>query len=471
MQKYRLITNRKELEKFHGCRSAQLILAALEAALASVEASALVRRAVRFDGKDLSVRDINGKTVGLSEFDRVYVVGAGKATARMSDALCSILKDRVAGGAITVPYDIKAENKMISVTEASHPVPDKAGVEGTERILRVLKKARQGDLVFVLLSGGGSALMPLPVPGISLRDKQRVTGSLLRSGASIHEMNAVRKHLSAIKGGQLLRHIDRSCTVVSLVLSDVIGDDLGVIASGPTFPDSSTFGDALKIIKKYCIARASDPAAKYIAKGAAGEVKDTPKQDDPVFISVHNMLIGSNLIACESAVDYLKGQGLRAVNLGSKFDGEAQDFGRFLVRLASGLGRRSLPFAVVAGGETTVRLGRSSNGRGGRNQEAALACAIELHDDVVAACMGTDGIDGNSDAAGGLVSQKTALLAKKGKIDLRKHLARHDSYHALKKLNSLIFTGRTGTNVNDIAIICGGIPTTNDVSIKMIPIG
>jgi glycerate 2-kinase len=152
VQKYRLITNRKELEKFHGCRSAQLILAALEAALASVEASALVRRAVRFDGKDLSVRDINGKTVGLSEFDRVYLVGAGKGTARMSDALCSILKDRVAGGAITVPYGIKAENKMISVTEASHPVPDKAGVEGTERILRVLKKARQGDLVFVLLA-------------------------------------------------------------------------------------------------------------------------------------------------------------------------------------------------------------------------------------------------------------------------------------------------------------------------------
>jgi glycerate 2-kinase len=456
-----LIANRKELEKFHDRRSAQLILAALEAALASVEASALVRRAVSFDGKELSVRDTNGKTVGLSEFDRVYVVGAGKATARMSDALCFILKDRVAGGAITVPYGIKAENKMISVTEASHPVPDKAGVEGTERILKVLKKARQGDLVFVLLSGGGSALMPLPVPGISLRDKQRVTGSLLRSGASIHEMNAVRKHLSAIKGGQLLRHIDRSCTVVSLVLSDVIGDDLGVIASGPTFPDSSTFGDALKIIKKYRIARASDPAAKYIAKGAAGEV----------FISVHNMLIGSNLIACESAVDYLKGQGLRAVNLGSKFDGEAQDFGRFLARVASGLGRTSLPFAVVAGGETTVRLGRSSKGRGGRNQEAALACAIELHDEVVAAFMGTDGIDGNSDAAGALVSQKTALLAKKGKIDLRKHLARHDSYHALKKLNSLIFTGRTGTNVNDIAIICVGIPTTNDVSIKMIPIG
>jgi glycerate 2-kinase len=469
VQKYRLIANRKELDKFHGCRSAQLILAALEAALASVEPSALVRRAVRFDGKELSVRDINGKTVRLSEFDRVYVVGAGKATARMSDALCSILKDRVAGGAITVPYAIKAK-KMISVTEASHPVPDKAGVEGTERILKVLKKARHGDLVFVLLSGGGSALMPLPVPGISLRDKQRVTGSLLRSGASIQEMNAVRKHLSAIKGGQLLRHIHRSCTVVSLVLSDVIGDDLGVIASGPTFPDSSTFGDALKIIKKYRIARASDPAAKYIAKGAAGEVKDTPKQDDPVFISVHNMLIGSNLIACESAVDYLKGQGLGAVNLGSKFDGEAQDFGRFLVRLASDLVRTSLPFAVVAGGETTVRLGRSSNGTGGRNQEAALACAIELHDDVVVACMGTDGIDGNSDAAGALVSQKTALLAKKRKIDLRKHLARHDSYHALKKLNSLIFTGRTGTNVNDIAIICGGIPTTNDVSVKMIPI-
>jgi glycerate-2-kinase len=444
-----LIANRRELASLHSDRSSRLVLAALEAAVESVLPDALVKRAVKFN-KGLFVRDIHGNSVRLQRFDRVYIVGAGKAAAGMAGALHSILRKRVAGGAITVPYGIDVKIRGISITHASHPVPDRSGIEGTKKILNVIGKAGQGDIVFVLISGGGSALMPLPAAGVSLADKQKITNSLLRSGASIREMNAVRKHLSAIKGGQLLRHVNGSCTVVSLVLSDVVGDELEVIASGPTSPDKSTFADALKILKGYGINK-PDAALAHISKGAKGEMEETPKPHDQVFSRVHNMLIGNNSIACMSAVSYLKKRGVPAVHFGSEFDGEAKDFGVFLARIASDLG--SKPFAIVAGGETTVRLNRSRNGTGGRNQEAALACLIELErHDIALACVGTDGVDGNSKAAGALVSPKTIDLAEK--LDLKKYLDRHDSYHAFKKLRSLIFTGYTGTNVNDIAILC-----------------
>ena len=444
-----MIANRRELSTLHSDRSSRIVLSALEAAVESVRPATLVARTVRFT-RELSVRDAYGRTIRLRNFDRVYVVGAGKAAAGMAEALCSILHERVAAGSITVPRGTKAKIKGISVTQASHPIPDRSGVGGTKKILNVLEKAREDDLVFVLISGGGSALMPLPAAGVSLADKQKITNSLLRSGASIHEMNAVRKHLSACKGGQLLRHIDDSCAVVSLILSDVVGDDLGVIASGPTCPDRSTFVDALKILRKYCI-KGPDAALERIAKGARGEIEETPKPHDPTFSRVQNVLIGNNSIACKGAVSYLKKRGVRAAHLGSEFDGEARNFGVFLARVASDLGGK--PFALVAGGETTVTLCKSGNGIGGRNQEAALACMMELRrHDVAMACMGTDGIDGNSDAAGALVSPKTISLA--AQMDLRKYLDNHDSHRAFKKLHSLIFTGYTGTNVNDIAIIC-----------------
>jgi glycerate-2-kinase len=362
-----------------------------------------------------------------------------------------MLDEKVAEGAITVPHGLKERIKGISITQASHPVPDRAGVVGTEKILNILGKVRENDLVFVLISGGGSALLPLPAAGVSLADKQSITNLLLRSGASIHEINSVRKHLSAVKGGQLLRHVDKSCNVVSLILSDVIGDDLDVIASGPTCPDRSTFADAQRILKKY---RIKEPfaALDHIAKGTRGEVEETPKPRDPVFLRVHNVLVGNNEIACTTATSYLKKHGVKAEYLGSRFDGEARGFGMVLARLASDLGGR--PFALVAGGETTVRLDRSKSGIGGRNQEAALACMMKLRRrDVVVACMGTDGIDGNSDAAGALVSPKTMSLA--AGMDLKNYLDRHDSNSAFRKLRSLIITGYTGTNVNDVAIVCG----------------
>lgn len=450
-----MIANRRELNRFHDDRSSSLVIAALEAALKRVMPEVLVKHAVRFDKGDLLVCDVYGKNIRLSQFDRVYVVGAGKAAAGMANALYSIFGKKIVDGSITVPYRTNAKLEgMLSVTLASHPVPDSSGIQGTKKILDVVGKARKGDLIFVLISGGGSALMPLPAPGISLADKRNITDQLLRSGATIHEMNSVRKHLSAVKGGQLLRSIDRSCTVVSLIISDVVGDDLGIISSGPTCPDDSTFQDALRILRKYKI-RKPDAVVERITRGSKGEVEETPKPNDPLFSRVHNVLIGNNAIACLGAVNYLKKRGIRAVHLGSEFDGEAMEFGKFMADLASDLDSRS--FAIVAGGETTVKLGRSS-GVGGRNQEAALAYLTRARQGAVAAFMGTDGMDGNSDAAGALISPRTIALAKK--VDLEKYLRNHDSYHALKKLHSLIITGYTGTNVNDLAIVCNATATS-----------
>jgi glycerate 2-kinase len=422
----------------------------LEVAINSVRPEPLMSSAVKFRKGVLTVLDIHGNPTKLQGFDRVYIVGAGKAAAGMAYALCSILDNNIAAGAINVPYGIKTKINKIMVTHASHPIPDTAGVKGTKKILSIMRKVDQNDLLVVLISGGGSALMPLPASGISLEDKQGITSSLLGLGASIHEINTVRKHLSAIKGGQLLRYVNQSCNVLSLILSDVIGDDLGMIASGPTYPDSSTFGEALRILKKY---RINEPVAavQYLVNGAKGEIKETTKPYEEIFSRVQNILIGNNAIACKAAVRHLKKQGMQAVYLGSEFDGEAKEFGTSLAKFILRIGCKQ--FAIVTGGETTVKLNKGTNGIGGRNQEAALACLSQLNRyDITMACIGTDGIDGNSDAAGALMSPKTILLSKK--MNLQKYLDMHDSYNAFKKLHSLIFTGFTGTNVNDISIIC-----------------
>lgn len=450
-----MIRNRTDLERAHG-RGARIVLGAVEAAIKSAEPGTLVKNAVRAGKRSLVFSDIYGRKsfeISLDDFRDVYVVGAGKAAAPMAQALSSILKGRIKGGAINVPrgarFSAHAKIGRISITRASHPVPDERGVRGAAKIANVLEKARDNDLAIVLISGGGSALLPLPAQGISLFDKQQVTKSLLASGASIHEINAVRKHLSAAKGGQLARRA--KCRVVSLILSDVVGDDLAVIASGPTFPDPTTYCDALEIIKRYRIKNAK--VARHLEKGADGRIAETPKPGDPLFDRVRNVLIGNNQVACEGAARYLARHVPTVESLGSEFDGEAGHFGRFVARVASG--NRTGPFALVAGGETTVRLGNTSSlspsVKGGRNQEAALACSLALMEPgVVVAFVGTDGIDGNSDAAGAIVSASSAGAV--GRADAWRYLRRHDSYHALKKIKSLVFTGYTGTNVNDIAI-------------------
>lgn len=451
-----MINNFDKLLESHNSNSVRLILSALDHALASVQPGILVRQSVKL-GDKLRVKDINGTVKSLRLSGDLYVVGAGKAVARMADSLCEILGRKIIRGAITVPYGEKKSirpefRSTISVTEAAHPVPDGNGIRGSEKIVETLSQASANDLVIVLISGGGSALLPLPSPGLKLADKQWITDRLLRSGATIRQVNIVRKHLSAIKGGQLPRYANEA-QVVSLVLSDVIGDDLASIASGPTFPDSSTFSDALSIVRKYRIAGRASRAAIHLINGTQGKVGETPKPGDPCFNRVRNVIIGNNTVACLAAARYLRRAGIRTSYLGSNFDGEAKQFGMFLARLATDLGGQENRVSVILGGETTVTM-KNAHGMGGRNQEAALACAMGIKGRAAVGCMGTDGIDGNSDAAGAVVSRSQLLSASKKRINLQRYLDRHDSYHALNAVDSLIFTGLTGTNVNDVSIVC-----------------
>jgi glycerate 2-kinase len=425
----------------------------------------IIKRTSRLKGSTLLLRDIvynNILELDLNDFNSIYLVGAGKATAGMAEALYSILNGRISAGAINVPYHTDVQIDKILVTEANHPAPDEAGVSGTKKIIDILRKTMESDLVIVLLSGGASALMPLPSDGITVGDKQRIISEMMSAGASIDEINVVRKHLSKIKGGQLLSFVKTGCTVISLILSDVIGDKIETIASGPTTPDSSTFRDAEIILKKYNIwgEKKNSAAKQVIVKGINGIIKETPKPGDPVFGKVHNLLIGNNAVICQKAKMYLKKRGLRTVNLGSSFDGEAGEFGCLLARLAAEIGRPSKPFAYILGGETTVKLNNqtNNNGLGGRNQEAILTAALKskFHpkEDVTILSMGTDGIDGRSDAAGGFATPKTVSMLREKEKQMKKYLDNHDSYNGLRKLKSLIMTGRTGTNVNDISIIC-----------------
>src|SRR5579885_502920 len=455
------IKNRDELLQAHaGYASMKLCLGALEAALQSSDPAHLVRRSVRLRGSVLSVNDIYGKSVKLDidSFSSIYVVGAGKATASMAGSLCTILGRRISGGAITVPYGAQVKTKGLQITEASHPLPDHNGVSGTQKIIRILKSTERNDLVFVLLSGGGSALLPLPAKGLSLSTKRTVTKLLLAAGASIGEINTVRKHLSAVKGGRLLNYVAKGCRVVSLVLSDVVGDDLGAIASGPTVPDPSTFKDAIAVMKKYKVTKVTQ-ASRYLNLGATGGAKETPKPGDSIFETVSNMLIGNNYTACKGAIEFFKRHRVKTTYLGSEFNCRATTLGKRLADAVASCSRLAVSSALVMGGESTVNLASRKAkkvGIGGRNQEAILSCAVRMkaRGNVTVACMGTDGVDGNSDAAGGIVTPRSIqLFAEKG-INVKQFLARHDSYNALARANSLIFTGQTGTNVNDIAVLC-----------------
>ena len=462
------ISNHSELVKLNRqFRSPDLVLSAMESALNYVEPTLLVSESVKLNGSELLIRDIHSirKKLDINDFDSIYLVGAGKASAKMAWAMGMILKEKLEIGMITVPYGSQDLPKGILVTEASHPEPDNAGIKGTRRIVDLLTNAKKNALVFALISGGGSALMPLPSEGISLEVKRKAIQFLMHRGASIHEVNTVRKHLSAVKGGQLVKYMPRDCTLISLILSDVTGDDLDVIASGPTVPDPSTFQDAANILKKYHIMRENEirSASRHISMGASGILRDTPKPGDSVFDKVHNVLIGNNYVACKGAINFLRRKKIRTAYLGSRFDCRATQMGKMLARLAFDLTKGDASIAIVMGGETTVRLSSGMQKRrlgiGGRNLEVALSCAAhmpvpEKHIEVSIATMGTDGIDGNSDAAGAIVTPNTLLYLKKANMNIRKFILRHDSYHALQKAKSLIFLGQTGTNVNDIAIIC-----------------
>ncbi|MDE3091203.1 MAG: glycerate kinase, partial [Chloroflexota bacterium] len=392
----------------------------------------------------------------------VFVVGFGKASAAMAQAVEEICGDtlRVAHGAVTVKYGHAAALQKTQLHEAGHPLPDENSLRGTQKILQILGEATTDDLVICLISGGGSALLELPVAGVSLDDLRVTTDALMRSGATINETNTLRKHLSQVKGGQLARSA-HGAQIVSLILSDVIGSSLDTIASGPTAPDSTTFADALAVIDRRDV-RAQLPTSvvRHLERGARGEIADTPKASDLVFARVQNVIIANNEIACEAAMQAAQARGFNTLLLTSSLQGEAREVAKVFAAIAKEIVRSNRPVArpacVIAGGETTVTV--RGRGKGGRSQEFALAAALEIAGmpGIVALSAGTDGTDGSTDAAGALADGATLARAAARGLDAHAFLSNNDAYNFFQPLDDLIITGPTHTNVNDVVMILVG---------------
>jgi hydroxypyruvate reductase len=428
-----------------------------KAGLQAADPLEAIHRHVKKIGLRLQVEE---KSYDLSRYEKIYVIGGGKAGASMARAIEDLLKSRITSGLINVKYGHVADLEVIRLNEASHPVPDEAGVRGAQKIVALADQAGEKDLVICLISGGGSSLLPLPVEGIALEEKQALTQLLLACGATINEMNALRKHISQIKGGQLAR-IVKPATLINLILSDVIGDPLDVIASGPTAPDESTFEDCWQILEKYqLIHRIPSSILNHIRAGLSGLIQETPKPDDPAFSKTQNLIVGSNLLAVKAAVQKAKELGYNALILSSFIEGETREVAKVHAAIAKEIASSdnpiSRPACVISGGETTVTL--KGKGFGGRNQEFVLAAAIDIAglDDTIVLSGGTDGSDGPTDAAGAIADGSTAKRAKDLKMDPFKYLQENDSYHFFQPLQDLIITGPTNTNVMDLRILLVG---------------
>jgi glycerate 2-kinase len=414
------------------------------AALKAADPERAVREHFDFDGETIRV---GRQRLHASTFNRIQIIGAGKASGTMALALERILGRRISGGLVNVPDGPLPKLRRIELHPSGHPIPDRRGQQGAQRMLAIAEAAGPRDLLICLISGGASALMPLPSPGITLHRKRDVTRSLLRAGASIHEMNAVRKHLSRIKGGQFARAAFPA-TILTLILSDVVGDDPSIIGSGPTVADPSTREDAIQISKKYRVAL---PAAALV---------ETPKPGDPRLARAHYEIVGSNRQAIGAAADEGKRLGYRTLVLSSTIQGETKDVAQVhaaIAReiLATGQPVRP-PACLLSGGETTVTV--RGKGVGGRNQEFVLAAAWELQraGPVTILSAGTDGIDGPTDAAGAFADATTVPRAAALGLDARQFLENNDSYRFFERMGTLIKTGPTGTNVMDIRILLIG---------------
>lgn len=386
----------------------------------------------------------------------LYVIGGGKGAAPMAQTLENLLGSRIKEGLIVVKYDHGLELDKIKIMEAAHPVPDEAGQLGAEACLQIAKKCRNGDLLICLLTGGASALLPAPAHGLSLADLQKLTSLLLASGAAIEEINAIRKHLSSLSGGRLVQAAN-GAQILTLIISDVLGDDPASIASGLSSPDPYTYADCLKIIEKYQLeSKVPSKVMELLLAGVDGKIPETPKETDQIFKNVENVIIASNHQALEAAAKQSEAFGFDTRILPQAMEGEASAYAEKLLKMAqeiqTSLSPDSRPVCLLAGGECTVSL--SGSGKGGRNQEMALAAAIALtgKDGIDCLFAGTDGTDGPTDAAGGFANGQTS--AEMGGYEQAKaYLQNHDSYAALKKAGAHLITGPTRTNVMDLAII------------------
>lgn len=420
--------------------------AIFDAALRAADPRLAVERVLARRGNYLYLNDLP-----IFDFTRgkLTVIGAGKAGAPMAQAVEQIIQPDVYLGAVNVKYGHLAPTKFILLREAGHPLPDENTLRFTHSLISLLEGQTEDDLVLCLFSGGASALMELPVDGVTLDDLRVFTNELLRCGATIYEINTLRKHISQVKGGQIARRA-QPARVVSLILSDVLGSPLDVIASGPTAPDSSTFADCISIVEKYHL-RETFPqsiVAQY-ERGARGENAETPKADDALFARVTNAIIADNQIACDAATDAARARDYNAQLLSTRWQGEARALGQ---DLAARIKTAKARACVLGGGEPTVTL--RGNGKGGRAQELVLAAALELagEQELVVLSAGTDGTDGPTDAAGAIADNTTISRARALGLDARAFLENNDAYHFFAALNDLIITGPTNTNVNDLML-------------------
>jgi glycerate 2-kinase len=438
-----------------------------ESALWAVDPGRLVNTGVRREGDSLRLL---GETFDLGSFEKVWLIAFGKAAAGMAEALADVLGDRLTAGLVVTPAlgqegDVTRDYRL-EYFEAAHPVPDERSVEAARRVLALAEKAGASDLVFICLSGGGSSLVCLPAEGITLDDKKAVTQGLLRAGATIGELNTVRKHLSGIKGGRLAQAA-APATVISLVISDVNDDDPGTIASGPAHWDASTFADARNILARYRLWEGSPSAVRMLMEaGARGVAPETPKTGDPVFERVHTFVIGNNLTALRGARREAERLGFEPFILTSTDEGEARaaakDYVAFIAGLACSTTAAPRPVCLLAGGELTVSV--KGGGKGGRNTEFVLAALVEMCQEGLGAqavgrpldwlimSFGTDGVDGPTDAAGAWADGATFERAQELGLDPDAFLETNDSYSFFAKTGNLVVTGPTGTNVCDVRI-------------------
>ncbi len=408
----------------------------------------LIHRFVSVDDNKLLIENLS---FDLSLTRNIFVVGAGKASAMMARSMEAILGSRISDGHIVTKYHHAVPLKQIKITEAGHPVPDENGVNGTNEIISIVKNAGKDDLVICLISGGGSALLADVPKGCTLEDIRKVNAALLSSGANIMEMNCIRKHLSSVKGG-LLAKAASPASVVSLILSDVIGDPLDVIASGPTAPDSMTFGDALSILGKYGIEH-KIPARvlQILQEGQKGHRQETLKAEDEILLRTHNLIIGSNRLALAASKEKAESLGFETRIISNNLDGDVSDVANFIVETIV-KHRDSGKCCLLFGGEPTVKV--AGKGLGGRNQHLALLLAKALNDipGIGFLSGGTDGTDGPTDAAGAFADSGTKRRAKDILLDIDQYINDFDAYNFFSKEGGLLITGPTQTNVMDLMV-------------------
>ena len=425
----------------------EIFLAGVE----SVKPDNLIRRYVSVVNNNLKIDKLE---FDLSTISNIYVVGAGKASAAMSQTIEHILGSRITEGHIITKYEHSVPLKFIGTTEAGHPVPDDNGIKGTGKILSIVKKAEKDDLVICLISGGGSALLADVPEGCTLDDLKKVSSILLKTGANITEMNCIRKHLSAVKGGQLSRAA-APARVVSLILSDVIGDPLDVIASGPTAPDPSTFADALSIISKYNIGNEIPEHISQILKdGLENKRQETLKKSDKILTLTTNLIIGTNKLALSTAQQKAESMGYDSHIITNNLDSDVSEVASYITELAKHVSNQktSNKTCLLFAGEPTVKV--KGNGLGGRNQHLALMSAVMLKDipGITILSGGTDGSDGPTDATGAVVDSLTLQKASDLGLNPEQYIENSDSYSFFKQEGGLIITGPTQTNVMDLMI-------------------